>query len=159
MILQHKKNLVFVSALSAMIFNVSFAEELGRLFTTVEERQMLDGLRNAKPKEIEVVEVVEVIEIVPEEVVEEEPKPVIGGITVNGLVYRKGRKSTAWINNENTYEGHLSHQYIHIDPENINPDGIQVEIPENVTDISLKVGETYDPSDENVTDLTDNYNQ
>jgi len=156
MMLQHKKDLVFIGVFSAMIFNVSFAEELGRLFTTVGERQMLDGLRKAKPKKIEVVEV---IEIVPEEVVEEEPKPVIGGITVNGLVYRKGRKSTAWINNENTYEGHLSHQYIHIDPENINPDGIQVEIPENVTDISLKVGETYDPSDENVTDLTDNYNQ
>jgi len=145
MILQHKKNLVFVSALSAMVFNVSFAEELGRLFTTVEERQMLDGLRNAKPNEIIVVG--------------EESKPVIGGITVNGLVYRKGRKSTAWINNENTYEGNLSHQYIRIHPENINPDKIQVEISENVTDISLKVGETYDPSDENVTDLTDNYNQ
>ncbi len=156
MMLQHKKDLVFIGVFSAMIFNVSFAEELGRLFTTVGERQMLDGLRKAKPKKIEVVEV---IEIVPEEVVEEAPRPVIGGITVNGLVYRKGRKSTAWINNENTYEGHLSHQYIHIDPENINPDGIQVEISENVTDISLKVGETYDPSDENVTDLTDNYNQ
>ena len=44
----------------------------------------------------------------------EEIKPEIGGITVNGLVYRKGGKSTAWINNANTFEGNLGNQYIQV---------------------------------------------
>jgi len=131
------------------------ADELGRLFTTPAERNMLEKLRHEEPREIEIQDI-----IVEEEVTEEvKEKPEIGGITINGLVYRKGGKSTAWINNSNTYEGDLSNQYLRISTENIEPENVQVEIPESVTKITLKVGETYDPNADKVTDLTENINE
>ncbi len=128
------------------------ADELGRLFTTKAEREMLDNLRYATNNELEPIVVV--IEE-PEE--PEEIKPEIGGITVNGLVYRKGGKSTAWINNANTFEGNLGNQYIQVNADDIDPESVQIQIPESVADITLKVGETYDATTDKVSDLTENY--
>jgi len=132
------------------------ADELGRLFTTKAERKMLDELRYAQPKETEP------IEIVIEDIIEDEPEeyvPVLGEVTVNGLVYRKGGKSTAWINNANTFEGNLSNQYIQINADDIEPDSVQIQMSESVTDITLKVGETYDTETEKIIDLTDTYTE
>ena len=125
------------------------ADELGRLFTTPQERAALEKLRHQEPvKEIKT-------EITFEEPEVEEVKPDIGGITVDGLVYRKNGKSTAWINNSNTYEGDFSNQYLRINTGNIEPGNVQVEIPGSVNNIKLKVGQTYDPNAEKVTDLTE----
>ena len=118
------------------------ADDLGRLFTTPQQRNTLEKLRHQEP----VVEI-KVPEITFEEpaVEAEENKPVIGGITVNGLVYRKSGKSTAWINSANTYEGNFGNQYIQIDAQNIKPEDVEILIPINETKIKLKTGETYDP--------------
>jgi len=130
------------------------ADELGRLFTTKAEREMLDNLRYATNNELEPIVVV--IEE-PEE--PEEIKPEIGGITVNGLVYRKGGKSTAWINNANTFEGNLGNQYIQVNADDIDPESVQIQMSGSVTDITLKVGETYDTATEKIIDLTDTYTE
>lgn len=136
--------LVFIAIL--LIFCISIqntmaAERLGRLFTTPQERSTLEKLRHQKPVE----------NIQPEVVFKKEPKeeevqqPEIGGITVNGLVYRENGKSTAWVNNSNTYEGNLENQYIQIDTKNIDPDNVVIEIPSTDKEVKLKTGETYDP--------------
>ena len=130
------------------------ADELGRLFTTKAVREMLDNLRYATNNELEPIVVV--IEE-PEE--PEEIKPEIGGITVNGLVYRKGGKSTAWINNANTFEGNLGNQYIQVNADDIDPESVQIQMSGSVTDITLKVGETYDTATEKIIDLTDTYTE
>jgi len=130
------------------------ADELGRLFTTKAEREMLDNLRYATNNELEPIVVV--IEE-PEE--PEEIKPEIGGITVNGLVYRKGGKSTAWINNANTFEGNLGNQYIQVNADDIDPESVQIQMSGSVTDITLKVGETYDTATEKIIDLPDTYTE
>ena len=126
----------------ALIFSVNniFAEELGRLFTTPKERSILEKLRHQQPVEIRIPEIA--IEQKPDV---DETKPVIGGITVNGLVYRSDGKNTAWINNNNTFEGDLGNQYIQIDAKNIDPDKVIIEIPLNNSRVKLKTGETYDP--------------
>ena len=80
----------------------------------------------------------------------EEQKPVIGGITVNGLVYRKSGKSTAWINSANTYEGNFGNQYIQIDAQNIKPEDVEILIPINETKVKLKTGQTYDPETDQI---------
>jgi len=132
------------------------ADELERLFTTKAEREMLDELRYAQPRKMEPVV------IVIEDIIEEEPEenvPMLGRITVNGLVYRKGGKSTAWINNTNTFEGNLGNQYIQINTDNIDPESVQIQMSESVTDITLKVGETYDVTTEKIIDLTDTYRE
>jgi len=129
-----------------------YADELDRLFLTKADRKMLDELRYAQPKDTET------IKIVIEDIIEDEShEPELGGITVNGLVYRKGGKSTAWINNTNTFEGSLGNQYIQINVDDINPESIQIQISGSVTDIKLKVGETYDTATEKVIDLTDTF--
>ena len=129
-----------------------YADELDRLFLTKADRKMLDELRYTQPKDTET------IKIVIEDIIEDEShEPELGGITVNGLVYRKGGKNTAWINNTNTFEGGLGNQYIQINVDDINPESIQIQISGSVTDIKLKVGETYDTATEKVIDLTDTF--
>lgn len=146
-----KKSFVCYMVLLLMISVATPAAELGRLFTTKEERNMLDKLRYEKPVEIQIEDVVE------EEVVEVEEKPEIGSISINGLVYRKNGKSTAWINRENTYEGNIGIQYLRIKPENINPEHVELEIPFSKERIQLEVGETYNPSAGETVDLTGDY--
>ena len=121
------------------------ADDLGRLFTTPQQRQTLEKLRSQKP-----VEEIKIPEFTFAEPVVEEQKPVIGGITVNGLVYRKSGKSTAWINSANTYEGNFGNQYIQIDAHNINPDDVEILIPINETKVKLKTGQTYDPETDQI---------
>lgn len=128
-------------ALLALITTPSaYADDLGRLFTTPEQRAAMEKLRHQKP-----VETITVPEIAFEEPEVEEEKPVIGGITVNGLVYRKGGKSTAWINSANTFEGNFGNEYIQIDAKNIKPDDVEIVIPINDKSVKLRAGDTYDP--------------
>ncbi len=123
------------------------AEDLGRLFTTPEQRIALEKSRRMQPEPDLISEIV-----LPEEkpVVEETPKPEIGGITLNGLVYRKNGKSTAWVNNASTLDGNLANQYLQIDANNIDPDKVVIEIPAAETNIKLKAGETYVPVTEKI---------
>ncbi len=131
------------------------ADPVGRLFTTPKERRMLEQARHAEPEKEEVA--VEVVPDVLEEFIEEvevvEERPVIEGITVKGLVYRKNGKNTAWVNNSNTYEGDLASQHITVDPDKIDEDRVEVTIPEYTRKIELKVGQTYDPGVERIVDL------
>ena len=139
-------NVKWISSLLLMVLIFSLppatlaADDLGRLFTTPQQRNTLEKLRSQKP-----VEEIKIPEFTFAEPVIEEQKPVIGGITVNGLVYRKSGKSTAWINSANTYEGNFGNQYIQIDAQNIKPEDVEILIPINETKIKLKTGETYDP--------------
>ena len=96
----------FISVVSILMFflviSSSNADEFGRLFTTPKQRMHLDELRKVEPKAV--VEVIEE-EIIIEEEIEEIP---VDTITVKGLVFRSGGKSTAWINDSNTYEGNVA---------------------------------------------------
>ncbi len=128
-----------------MVQSVS-ADNLGRLFTSQTERAALNKIRNAKPKpvEVEVVEVETIIEPIIEEVVEEEII-IRDAIVLKGLVHRSDGKNAAWINDSNTYEGDLESLYIQIKPEEIEPDQLQLTMPDNKTKVKIKVGDYYDP--------------
>ena len=128
------------------------SDDFGRLFTTPEERKKLQVLRYAAP------ELDEEIEIIVEEfdVVEEEVKTRdINGITLNGIVYRKGNKSTVWLNGSNSYEGNLSSEYYRINTKDINDKKVSVTVPEVDLQFDLKVGQTYEPNDERLLDIVD----
>ena len=134
-----KKSIFMIAFMGLWMMTANvMADDLGRLFTTPEERIALEKLRHQRPKEIKPPE----ITIAPP-VAEDEAKPDIGGITVNGLVYRENGKSTAWVNNGNTYEGNLENQYLQIEAGNIKPDGVIIEIPLNDAQVQLKAGATY----------------
>jgi len=93
---------------SSNVYVYAVSDGFGRLFTTPEERKKLQVLRYSK---LQVEEPVEPVELIAEEIKEhvaDLERPDIEGITLNGIVYRKGSKSTVWINGTNSYEGSLS---------------------------------------------------
>jgi len=100
----------------------SFAQELGRLFYTPQERQELDRRRQS-------------------DVVEPEAKAVVENlVTVNGQVTRSSGKTTTWINGvpqDDTYRGR--------DPARVAVDGGTSRVP-------VKVGQTLDRSGGQVSD-------
>ncbi|MFQ5659986.1 MAG: hypothetical protein ACE5GZ_06135 [Gammaproteobacteria bacterium] len=134
--------------------DIAGAADFGRFFTTPLQRQRLDELRNTKPEpEIDIQE----NEIATEEEDKVESPP-LNAITVKGIVYRDDGKSTAWVNNSNTFEGDIASQYIPVSEDNIHNNSIKFELPDNKTRISLKVGQTYSPADDKVTDVIDETN-
>ena len=134
------------------------SDDFGRLFTTPEERRKLQALRYAEP-EPEVIEEIEIpVELI-DEVAEEIEEPDIEGITLNGLVYRKGSKSTVWINGTNSYEGSLASEYFRINTGEINGEKVSVTVPEVNLEFDLKVGQTYEPNDGSLLDIVESENE
>lgn len=155
----------YLALISVLSFSAGTgAEELGRLFTTAKERLMLEKLRNAKPvTDTKISEVKPVDEFFEEqsegeEVVEEVEEQITLEVPVSlkGVVYRESGSNTAWINESNTYDGDLTTKNINVRNRNIKKDKVKVEIPGDVTEVTLKVGETYQPITEPSTDMTNN---
>ncbi|MGH8119765.1 MAG: hypothetical protein ACRESK_04030 [Gammaproteobacteria bacterium] len=83
-----------MAALLTEIFPDSSAGELpGRLFTTPEERNILDSLRSPPANNFEQPLLVD-------DLVVSEDKLASQSFTINGLVYSARGGSTAWINNK-----------------------------------------------------------
>ena len=137
--------------ISSNVYVYAASDGFGRLFTTPGERKMLQVLRYSKPQ----VEIEEPVELTVEEPVKEVERPDIEGITLNGIVYRKGSKSTVWINGSNSYEGSLSSEYFRIKADDINSEKVSVTVPEVDLKFDLKVGQTYEPNDESLLDLVE----
>jgi len=119
---------------------------------------LLQALRYAEP-EPEVIEEIEIpVELI-DEVAEEIEEHDIEGITLNGLVYRKGSKSTVWINGTNSYEGSLASEYFRINTGEINGEKVSVTVPEVNLEFDLKVGQTYEPNDGILLDIVESENE
>ncbi|MFT7460305.1 MAG: hypothetical protein ACI909_002993 [Planctomycetota bacterium] len=126
------------------------AEEFGRLFTTVEQRAHLDELRKIDPGlRIQVEDQTLLIE----EDVEEPEEVAADTLTVRGLVYRGDGRSTAWVNNSNTYEGGLSSKNINIGK--IESNNVEIKIPTADSSVKLNVGQSFDPLSESYKDLVE----
>jgi hypothetical protein len=129
--------------LAVSCFNIAYADNLGRLFTTAEERQKLEKIRQrVEPEDnFETVKVEKVVEpVMPEkEVVQREE------IYLKGLVHRSDGKSTAWINDSNTFDGDLESQFIQVSDEQIKSDQVTIIMPDDSTHVELKVGEAFTP--------------
>ena len=123
-------------------------EQFGRLFTTPAQRQHLDDLRIEQPGER--IQIDEDIFLVEEEI-EEKEEVTVDKLNVRGLVFRKQGKSTAWVNDSNTFEGGLSSQYINIG--SIENDNVEIKIPSTDTAVKVNVGETFDPVKESFKDI------
>lgn len=144
-----KKLFIFIVLMTLYPQSRTFAaNELGRLFMTESQREALQRLRMQKPPEIKPVVVKE-----PKPEIVEPVKPDVGKISVNGLVYRKNGKSTAWINDANSFDGNAGNDLVEIDARDIKPDDVEIVIPVTDTKVNLKAGDTYDPVDNSVDSL------
>lgn len=148
-------SLIVSVALSGITFTQAASDDFGRLFTTPEERRKLQTLRYAKP-EPEIIEVEIPVNLVEEVVAESVEQPDIEGITLNGIVYRKGSKSTVWLNGNNSYEGSLASEYLRINEGDIDSEKVSVTVPEVGLEVDLKVGQTYEPNDKSLLDIVEN---
>ena len=118
------------------------ATELGRLFTTPEQRQTLDRLRaEPPPTEKEIVQ--------PEAPTQQRTL----ALTVNGIVFRQQGNHTTWVNGANIYQDGFEIGDFRID--NINADHVQLTIPETDTTVKLKIGKSYEASVNNIPKLSE----
>tara|TARA_R110000782_G_scaffold166718_9_gene258641 strand:- start:149 stop:598 length:450 start_codon:yes stop_codon:yes gene_type:complete len=136
-------NFFVLIIMSYFMTQIVYADELGRLFTSATERMALNKIRNEEPKSenvvVEAMEVENIIEPIEEELVVQD------AIVLKGLVHRSDGKNAAWINDSNTYEGSLESLNIQIKTEEIEPEQVQLTMPDNETKIKIKVGDYYDP--------------
>ncbi|MCZ6803746.1 MAG: hypothetical protein O7D86_07415 [Proteobacteria bacterium] len=144
--LNHYKILLTIISFIFIFINPIYADSLGRLYTSADERIKLEQIRHAKPKP-EKIEVVKVEEII-EPVMEEKEIVIRDAITLKGIVHRKNGKSVAWINDSNTFEGDLESQFIQVPGSKINSDQVTIIMPDDSTSVELKVGQSFEPTNE-----------
>ncbi len=130
-----------------VLINEAAADDFGRFFTTPMQRQYLDQLKSrGAPIVVNIDE-----ELSPKEITSEATEET-DAVTVKGLVYRKGGKSAAWLNESNTFEGDIASGYTDVDEGGISPSGIQLTIG-NRNNINLKVGQKFEPVTEEIRDI------
>lgn len=124
-----------------VIVDVSLAvEPLGRLFSTPEERNHLDFLREEKKNQP-----IEVETVVQETVIERMPVALPDAINLQGYVKRSdGKKGTVWVNGEALQE-HTGNKEVQIGKLPRNSNRIPIRIPANGRRLTLKAGQVYEP--------------
>lgn len=141
----------FILLASILIFSNSlFADGLGRLFTTLDQRQELESLRQQQTLEEEITladEITSFASEIIEEVISTEPLP---NVELKGVIYRKNGKRVAWVNETNTLSGDMDAEEIAISNHDIRKDGIRMIPGEGEKPIILNVGERYDGIDRKV---------
>jgi len=123
----------------------SAADELGRLFTTPGERAQLDEARRAAP--------LEPLPVIVPQAQGTKPVEVEGALTLRGLVKRGAGRSTAWVNDSNTYEGDLDSPYRTVDKSGIAADQVSLKLPDGRASVQVKVGQTYETASSRIREL------
>src|SRR5437764_3441697 len=122
--------------------------ELGRLFTTPQERAMLEKPRHRPTPQVE--KQPKRIEKKPSSAMEEIKAP--PRITINGVVSRTDGTSMVWVNGMNSLEDDLDAQHIYVDPNSTRGENVTIRLPNSPLELRLKPGETYEPSASTVID-------
>ena len=121
-----------VAFMLAHYCGTSCAGELGRLFTTPEERSLLEQLRNPPVGNSQLPPT--------DDPAGAERETRNNGVTVKGLVYRKNGRGTIWINNS-----HMRAQRLQINADKNNAGDVQIEIPDSKVVIRLRPEEMHHP--------------
>lgn len=129
--------------------NISYAQsdDFGRLFTAPEERQELQILRTFKGENKGAI----VAESSVANVAADTDR--MDNIMLNGFVYRKDGKNTAWLNGVNTYIGDKAADSFRVGKHNISSNRVSVLLPKFDIQVDLKVGESYDIDDKSRLDM------
>ena len=132
---------------SSILIQPVYADSLGTLFTSAKDRQKLEKVRKYKePKKIEKVEIVEEEIDIEEEPVVKKELIIRDPVALKGIVHRNGGKSTAWVNEGNTFEGNLDSEFIQVPSSEITSDQITVIMSDDDSKFTLKVGDVFTPN-------------
>jgi len=121
------------------------AQDLGRLFTTPEEREMLEALRRQPPKPQ--------TEAAPVVTPTVKSAPVVPNVTMNGLVRRSRGRGMGWVNGVTSLEGDLDAQGIAVDVGAMRGTTLPVRIGNAPLAVGLKPGQTYDTGEAQVREV------
>ena len=124
---------------------VAQAQDLGRLFTTPQEREMLEALRRQPPKPQ--------TEAAPVVAPAVESAPVVPNVTMNGLVRRSRGQAMVWVNGVTSLEGDLDSQGIAVDVGALHGTTLPVRIGDAPLAVGLKPGQTYDTGEAKVREV------
>jgi len=108
------------------------AEELGRLFTTPEERSLLEQLRNPPAETSQAPPA--------DDPARAERESLNNDVTVKGLVYRKNGRGTIWINSS-----HMRAQQLQINADGNDAGDVQIKIPDSKSVIRFRPAKVHHP--------------
>lgn len=119
---------------------VAAEESVGRLFSTPEQRNYLDALRESKKNQP-----VEVETVVKANVIERKPMTLPDAINVQGYVKRNdGKKGTVWVNGKALQE-RSGNKEVQVGKLPVNSNRVPIRIPANGRRLTLKAGQVYEP--------------
>lgn len=123
-----------VAAGLMLVSHVAEAQRLGRLFSTPEERALLDELRRERKI---VAPDPQVVEIVPD-------TPTVDQVTINGVVLRSGGTNSAWINGRQVDAGTRTREGVRVDTSAVQGGRVKITLPSGAETIDLKPGQKID---------------
>jgi hypothetical protein len=142
---------LILALIALFVTETTVAEPVfGRLYTTPKQREQLDELRNRAPQEaitIDIAESTDTVDPTDSEVITSQ------SITLDGIVYRSDGKNTAWVNRSSTNEGNLETQFRKVDEKDVRSNQVKITLPDNQTQVDLKVGQQYDVNSREVRDM------
>lgn len=120
------------------------AAELGRLFLTPAERQVIDAALAARHQPVGAAQSSQTTTAAREDAAPATPSAQTQGpVTVNGYVARSAGPPTVWVNGSDAAAGRLSPP---------RADGRRVAVPLGADQVSLKPGQSFDPDTRRVSD-------
>lgn len=128
---------LLISGLAAALMLVSYdadAQRLGRLFSTPDERALLDELRRERRI---VAPDPQVTDIVPD-------TPTVEQVTINGVVLRSGGTNSAWINGRQVDAGARTREGVRVDTSPAEGGRVKITLPSGAETIDLKPGQKID---------------
>ena len=112
------------------------AQEMGRLFSTVDERTILDEIRRDRDMAIP--------EPAPQPVATVE-LPKVERLSIDGLVIRSGGANSAWINGRPVSGGWITREGVRVDTTSGQGGGtVKFTLPSGVDTVELKPGQKID---------------
>lgn len=113
------------------------AEQLGRLFSTVEQRIDLDEIRDDPDFGKEEAPTVTAVEQAPK-------GPSVTAVTVNGVVLRSGGRDVSWINGSRIDAGDATPDGVRVEADRSQGGSVKIRIPDGPETIALKPGQKID---------------
>lgn len=135
--------LLLVAMLPAMA-----ADDLGRLFTTPAERAQLDEARRGAPMPVAAPVIVS-----RDAGTDGTDQDAASTLTLRGVVERSGGRSTAWVNDTNTYQGDVGAVHRQVQRTAIAGGAVTVALPDGNAPVQMKVGQTLDTQRAQIRDL------
>lgn len=132
-----------------LLFSVQvYAADLGRLFTTSQERSNLDTLRrNSQPSAMKERPEPQTIALPPAAQALTE-----GSVHVQGYVQRSdGKKATVWVNQQAMQEGSQT-ETLQLGKLGASQQGIIIRLPHSGKKLQLKPGQVYDPQQDRISE-------